>query len=316
MSARQFPELSRSSDCPARPDEPVCERIPARIAVLGEGMTIRRVLPSRQRRTIGAFCFFDHAGPLEVGSGKGMRVGPHPHTGLQTFTWMVEGEILHRDSLGHEKIIGGDQVNLMTAGRGIAHSEESAEGYRGRLQMAQLWIALPQAYRAIEPAFEHYAELPVLERGGLRLTLLAGEFEGARAPVKVYTPLIALDIRGSGAISLPLRDDFEYGAVILKGGARIESEALEPGELLYLGVGRRTLSIEIEEGTELLLIGGAPFEEELILFWNFVGRSHEEIEEWINDWNENGDASRFGAVRGYDGPRTLSPTLRGRLKPR
>lgn len=316
MSSLKFAEISRSTDCPDRPDEPVCEKIPARVAVLGEGMTIRRALPTRRRRTIGAFCFLDHAGPLDIDGENGMRVGPHPHTGLQTFSWMVEGEILHRDSLGYEQIIRDGQVNLMTAGRGISHSEESTKDYRGRLQMAQLWIALPKSHAEIEPAFEHYAELPRLERGDLQLMVLAGEFDGARAPTKVYTPLVALDIRGTGEATLPLNPRFEHGTLVLKGSATIEGERTEPGELIYLGIGRDKLSVQLDEGTELLLIGGEPFEDELILFWNFVGRTHEEVEEWVRDWNDNDADSRFGEVRGYDGPRMLSPELVARLKPR
>lgn len=316
MSSLKFSELSRSSDCPERPEEPVTEKIPVRSAILGEGMTIRRALPTRARRMVGAFCFLDHAGPLEVNGSSGLRVGPHPHTGIQTFSWMVEGEILHRDSLGYEQIIRDGQVNLMTAGRGISHSEESPAGHSGRLQLAQLWIALPESHREIEPAFDHYPELPKIERDGVRMMVLAGELEGVRAPTKVYTPLVALDLRGHGKTTLKLNPEFEHGAIALAGAGSVAGERIEPGEFLYLGVGRESLDVEVEEGTELLLIGGEPFEEELILFWNFVGRTHEEVEEWVREWNDLGIQSRFGEVRGYDGPRTLSPELIARLKPR
>lgn len=163
----------------------------ARAAEVG-GLMLRRALPSRERRLIGAWCFLDHAGPADISQTAGMREGPHPHTGLQTFTWMIEGEILHRDSLGHEQLIRPGQVNLMTAGRGIVHSEESLPEHPPRLQAAQLWIALPDAQRHCEPAFEHYPNLPVLERDGFRMTLLVGEALGQRSPVRVYTPLFGM----------------------------------------------------------------------------------------------------------------------------
>ncbi|HWU84136.1 MAG TPA: pirin family protein, partial [Rhodocyclaceae bacterium] len=134
---------------------PIPQRLEARTSILGEGLLIRRALPHRERRMIGAWCFLDHAGPLDVSQGPGMRVGPHPHIGLQTFTWMIEGEILHRDSLGYEQLIRPGQVNLMTAGRGISHSEESPLQRSPGLQLAQLWIALPSNRRDMTPAFEH-----------------------------------------------------------------------------------------------------------------------------------------------------------------
>lgn len=316
MSSLKFSEVSRSTDCPARPERPVTEKIGARVAILGEGMTIRRVLPTRQRRMIGAFCFLDHAGPIEVNGNQGLRVAPHPHTGLQTFSWMIEGEILHRDSLGYEQIIRGGEVNLMTAGRGISHSEETPMGHSGRLQLAQLWIALPKNRAEMEPAFEHYPELPRLHRDGLRVMVLAGEFEGHQAPTRVYTPLIALDLRGEGETTLPLRRDFEHGALMLTGRGEVAGEPIEPGELLYLGMGRDSVDLRLHDDAELLLIGGEPFEEELILFWNFVGRTHEEVEAWVREWNDQGAKSRFGEVLGYDGPRTRSPELTARLRPR
>src|SRR5262252_7453674 len=150
---------------------PAIQRIESKIGSLGEGMIIRRALPTRELRMIGAWCFLDHAGPIGVSIGPGMRVGPHPHIGLQTFTWMIEGEVLHRDSLGNEQVIRPGQVNLMTAGRGIAHSEESL-GETGTVHAAQLWIALPEAQRQCEPAFVHHPELPIATAGGFRITVL------------------------------------------------------------------------------------------------------------------------------------------------
>lgn len=304
-------KASVSSDCPVPAWQPVRQLLPTRDAVLGEGMTIRRALPNRLRRMIGAWCFLDHFGPLDVTQGDGMRVGPHPHIGLQTFTWPLAGEILHRDSLGFEQLIRPGQVNLMTAGRGISHSEESPQQRSALLHGAQLWIALPDEHRHCEPAFEHYPQLPVLDRGGFRVTVLAGEALGERAPTRVLSPLVALDFTSNGeaAIEIAVRSDFEYGAMVLQGEADIEGQAVGIGQLLYLGCGRERLQLRCvpRDGldTRLLLIGGAPFGEEVLLWWNFVGRDRQELARASAEWNA-GDA-RFGTVHGYPGERLEAP---------
>lgn len=282
------------------------ERIATRDSVLGEGMTIRRALPSRQRRCVGAWCFLDHFGPLDVSQGRGLRVGPHPHIGLQTFTWPISGEILHRDSLGYEQLMRPGQVNLMTAGRGIAHSEESPAERSPLLHGAQLWIALPDSHREMEPAFEHYPEVPALERDGFHIAVLAGELLGERSPVKVFSPLLGAElssVRG-GQTLLPLRPDFEHAVLMLEGLASIEDEPLGVGELLHLGGGRERLQVKADRPARLLLLGGEPFPEAPLLWWNFVARSKEEIARATSDWK----AGRgFGEVRGYDGERLDAP---------
>lgn len=282
------------------------QRLPAHRAVLGEGMTIRRALPNRQRRLIGAWCFLDHFGPVDVSGGDGLRVGPHPHTGLQTFTWPLAGEILHRDSLGCEQLIRPGQVNLMTAGHGISHSEESPTPRSPQLHGAQLWIALPAAQRFCEPAFEHYPEMPRLERGGFELTLLAGELLGETAPTRVFSPLFGLDLRAAGAaqLELPLRRDFEYGALVLEGEATFAGEPLGVGELLYLGDGRDSLELRCTAAARLLLLGGEPLGEDILIWWNFVGRDRAEMARYVADWNAG---RAFGEVRGYPGERVAAP---------
>lgn len=207
---------------PATGRSPEMQFIPTRDALLGEGMTIRRALPSAQCRMIGAWCFLDHFGPVDATRGDGLRVGPHPHNSLQTFTWPLAGEILHRDSLGYEQIIRPGQVNLMTAGCGISHSEESPPVRSPRLHGAQLWIALPEAVRHCEPAFEHYPELPVIDRDGFRVTVLVGEALGELAPTRVFSPLLALDIAcdGDAATSLAVPAEYELGALVLEGGGQ------------------------------------------------------------------------------------------------
>ncbi|MCH8544549.1 MAG: pirin family protein [Alcanivorax sp.] len=301
---------SRSDDCPPCPGKPVLERIDARQAEIGKGFIVRRAVPSKARRMVGAWCFLDHAGPVAHGPGEGLKVGPHPHIGLQTFTWMIEGEGLHRDSLGYEQIIRPGQVNLMTAGRGIAHSEESPHDGAGRLHAAQLWIALPDSERHREPAFHHYPDLPVIERGGFTVTLLAGEALGQTAPAQVFSPLVGLDLTSRGAAStrLPLEPGFEHAVMCLRGSARVEGEVVEPGMLLYLGQGRDTVEIGCDGEAQLLLVGGEPFAEDILVWWNFVARTPEEIRTATENWN----AGRgFGEVKGTPLAPLKAPSLAG-----
>lgn len=290
------------------------ERLESKRAIVGEGFEIRRALPNRRRRTIGAWCFLDHAGPADYAAGQGLVVGPHPHIGLQTFSWMVEGSILHTDSLGYRQWIHPGQVNLMTAGRGIAHAEESPADAPGRFQLAQLWIALPGSERHRDPSFQHYPELPVLERGGFRMTLLAGRFAGERAPAEVFTPLVGLDLasQGTARVELALDPAFEHGVMALEGSATVGGEALSPGGLLYFRPGREQLAIEAPAAARLLLIGGEPFGEEILLWWNFVGRTVDEMEQATRDWLAG---ERFGEVVGARGERLVAPESSG-LRPR
>ena len=218
---------------------PAAQRIVARSAIVGEDTPIRRALPHRDRRMVGAWCFLDHAGPVHFKPGDGLHVGAHPHIGLQTFTWLIEGEVMHRDSLGYEQVIHPGQVNLMTAGRGVAHSEDSVED-GARLHAAQLWIALPEAERRREPAFCNYPELPALERDGFTVTVLAGTALGETSPATIYSPLVGLDLtsRGAAKTVLPLDTAFEYGVMALRGAATVGGEALPTGELLYFAPGR------------------------------------------------------------------------------
>jgi hypothetical protein len=285
------------------------ERLEARRTLLGDGLEIRRALPNRHRRTVGAWCFLDHAGPADYAAGHGVNVGPHPHIGLQTFSWMIEGTIQHRDSLGCDQWIRPGQVNLMTAGRGIAHSEESPPGVPGRVQLAQLWIALPAQEANRDPAFEHYPQLPVFDRGGFRVTLLAGECSGERSPARVHSPLMGLDLAtpGEARTELPLRPGFEHAVLVLEGAADVDGAGLEPGTLLYLGPGRERLSLAARAAARLLVIGGEPMQEDIIIWWNFVARTRVEIERATRDWNEG---RRFGEVRGARSARLVAPDAR------
>lgn len=302
-----------SDTSPFDPQPARWERLTAHLGDVG-GLTIRRALPTAKRRMVGAWCFLDHAGPADLTPTTAMRVGPHPHTGLQTFSWMIEGEVLHRDSLGSVQMLRPGQVNLMTAGRGISHTEESQSD---RLQLAQLWIALPDAVRECPPAFEHFPELPSFATGGFDTMLLVGEFGGHRSPVPSHTPLLGMDLSAARAAQaeLALHPDHEYGLMVLEGELSVtvdgESTGMsKPGELLYLAPGAQSLRLLSGGGkSRALLLGGPPFGEPVLLFWNFVGRSREEMVACAQEWNEREDGGRFGAVHGFDGPRLKAPVV-------
>jgi redox-sensitive bicupin YhaK (pirin superfamily) len=301
-------QLSSSSDCPLDNGQRSIQRVTSRSAEIGGGISVSRLLPSAQRRMIGAWCFLDHAGPATIAAEHGLRVGPHPHIGLQTFTWMLEGEVLHRDSLGNVQVVRPGQVNLMTAGRGISHTEESLADER-HLHAAQLWIALPSSESQREPAFEHHPELPSWDQQGCHCTLLAGLYAGHSAPTRVYSPLLGIDLHSTAGATLELHLDpaFEYGILPLQGEVQIQAERFADNQLAYLGRGRDQLSVELAPGSRALLLGGEPFAEETLLWWNFVGHSRAEISQAQLDWQAG--HPRFGRVEGYDGAPLVAPPL-------
>ncbi|MCK2219183.1 pirin family protein [Actinomadura sp. ATCC 31491] len=279
------------------------ELLAGRAVPLGgpRAMAVSRTLPGVHRRMIGAWCFLDAYGPERTA----MRVPPHPHTGLQTVTWLLAGEVLHRDSLGSLQRVRPGQLNLMTAGRGISHSEESAVEV---LHGVQLWVALPAAHRHDAPAFEHHEALPVLDGPGFAATVLMGTLGGAVSPATARTPLVGAEIAVDGAGEVPLDPGFEHGLLLLDG----EVEGLEPGPLAYLPPGRP--GVRLSGRGRVLLIGGAPFEEEIVMWWNFVGRTHDEIAAFRKEWAEG---EGFGVVEGFDGDPLPAPVLPAiRLKPR
>jgi redox-sensitive bicupin YhaK (pirin superfamily) len=290
---------------------------PVPVALGGpRGLEVSRTLPHRQRRMIGAWCFLDAYGPHRLAGTAGMRVGPHPHIGLQTVSWLVAGEILHRDSLGSLREILPGHLNLMTAGRGIAHSEESPATRSDVLHGVQLWVALPAADRDVAPAFAHHDDLPVLTDGGLTATVLMGELAGAVSPARCYTPLVGAELAlapGADAV-VALRADFEYAVLALDGTAQIAGMPLSPGPLLVLGDGGTVLRVSSAAGARLMVLGGEPFDERIVMWWNFVGRDHDEVVEARHDWAHGG---RFGEVHGYDGaPLPAPPMPITRLLPR
>jgi redox-sensitive bicupin YhaK (pirin superfamily) len=288
------------------------ERITSHVGDVG-GLPIQRSLPNKGRRTVGAWCFADHAGPATLPPERRMNVGPHPHTGLSTFSWMIEGEILHRDSLGSEQVLRPGQVNLMTAGHGISHSEESLTD---RIHLAQLWIALPDAERERAPSFQHFPELPRCAVGGFDGTLLVGELDGRRSPVPSFTPLLGVDLAADGPadVVLPLDAGFEHGVMLLEGEVEVSPaghdavETVAPGTLLYIGPGCASVELRCAAASRLLLLGGEPWSQPPLLWWNFVGREPAEMHVWAADW-ARADGGRFGEVKGYVGPRIAVPPV-------
>ncbi|GAA4864129.1 pirin family protein [Pseudonocardia benzenivorans] len=293
--------------------EPVRELLPARTVELGGSTRVRRLLPTLGRRMVGAWCFVDHYGPDDVAAAPGMQVPPHPHIGLQTVSWLLEGTVHHRDSLGSDRLIEPGELALMTAGRGIAHAEQSPDPHAPVLHGAQLWVALPDGARAGDPRFEFHADLPVVTGRGLRATVLLGELAEAVSPGRVHTPLVGVDVElDAGAdVVLPLEPDFEHAVLTVSGAPDVDG-VLEPGSLCYLGCGRSQLRLRAGSGSRLLLLGGVPFGEEIVMWWNFVGRSGDEVraarEAWQAEIGGTGPA-RYGAVTGYDGAPLAAPAM-------
>lgn len=284
----------------------MAQRFQARIGEVG-GIPVARSLPTRRRRQIGAWCFLDHIGPVTFDDdNRGLRVGPHPHIGLQTFTWMIQGELLHQDSLGTEQPIRPGEVNLMTAGHGISHTEESLFGDRS-LHAAQLWVALPENDRNTAPRFDHYPSLPSWQNQGATWTLLTGQYETRKADTLQFSPLVALDIdcEMSQTIELVLNPRFEYGIVPLTGACEIGNERFETNELAYLGEGLEQLTVACDPTSRILLIGGEPLGKDIVMWWNYVGYHKDEIVQAEQDWENRG--SRFGDIPKWQGDRVEGP---------
>ncbi|MFF0965760.1 pirin family protein [Streptomyces sp. NPDC003703] len=272
-------------------------------------MTVRRTLPQRSRTMIGAWCFADHYGPDDVSRTGGMDVAPHPHTGLQTVSWLFSGEIEHRDSLGSHAYVRPGELNLMTGGHGISHSEVST-ARTTVLHGVQLWVALPAEHRDTARDFQHHVPAPVAV-GGAEIRVFLGALAGTASPVRTFTPLLGAEIvlAPGASPTLPVDPRFEHGLLVDRGTVRLGGTGLRPAELAYVHPGRDTL--DLVNGSDgparLVLLGGTPFEEEIVMWWNFVGRSHADIVRARQEWEEASD--RFGAVEGYPGARLPAPVL-------
>jgi redox-sensitive bicupin YhaK (pirin superfamily) len=278
------------------------------------GIDIRRTLPHRYLRTIGAWCFIDHYGPTS--QEDAMSVGAHPHVGLQTVSWLFEGEVEHRDSLGSVQVIHPGELNLMTSGRGIAHSELSVDAAQ-QMHGVQLWIVLPENARNDLPSFDQYQDLPTFTADQLTVKLIIGEFMDHHSPAKTFSELLGAEINLSAncQTTIQLNPNFEYGALLVQGDISIDSESIPLTHLYYLPIGGTSLSLTSTTGAKIILLGGPPFPEEIVMWWNFIGRSHDEIVQMRTDWNNQ--SARFPAFTDQIQNRIPAPELPNlRLTPR
>ena len=316
------------------PPERVCgeeahdraELVPPREVPLGgpRAMRVRRTLPARGRTMVGAWCFVDHYGPDDVADTGGMVVPPHPHTALQTVSWLFQGEIEHRDSTGAHAMVVPGELNLMTAGHGVCHSEVSTPSTTV-LHGVQLWTALPSEHADVEASFVHHVPDPV-EVDGAVASVFLGELglAGTRAvsPVTTYSPLLGAEIvlRPHASLVLDLDPSFEHGVLLDRGEVRAADEDVPTAHLLHLPPGRDTLELAAgADGARVVLLGGTPFGEEIVMWWNFIGRSHDDVVEAREQWQTelgHAEEGRFGAVD-YPGDSLPAPALpQVRLRPR
>jgi quercetin 2,3-dioxygenase len=291
--------------------QPKVSTYPVHTTDLGGGISVERALPLRQQRLVGPWCFFDHYGPLSFSNQKAMDIAPHPHIGLQTVSWLFDGEILHSDSLGCSGMARPGELNLMTAGRAIAHAEETPARNSGKLHGLQLWVALPDAERQRQPCFDQYQDLPVIEPGGGRVHLFMGELAGQHSIARAFSPLVGAELKlGANArMRLPLNAMWEHALVVIEGEILLDGKRLVPGALHYLGTHRDGIEINTSNPAHAVLIGGAPFGESVIIWWNFVARSADEIHAAREDWEQH---RRFGEVHAYKGERLKAPPFAAR----
>lgn len=287
-------------------------------------MTVRRTLPQREQSLIGAWCFVDHFGPDDVSATGGMIIPGHPHTGLQTVSWLFRGTVDHLDSVGTSAVVRPGEVNLMTAGSGIAHSEYSTPT-TAVLHGVQLWLALPDKDRFTEPRFEHYAP-PVLDCDGATVLVFLGTLFGDVSPVLTYSPVLGAEITLQAGQTLRMDVDttFEHGVLIDTGAVTVARTSASSGQLVHVpaGVGQLTVTASADEEARVLLLGGEPLGEEIVMWWNFIGRTHEEIVAYRKLWQleragEGGNMARFGQLPvGWESTLAAPAIPNARLKPR
>jgi redox-sensitive bicupin YhaK (pirin superfamily) len=302
--AASAPEL-----CEAGGGAPVIESYPAKTVSLG-AIPVMRALPVRQRRMVGPWCFLDRFGPMTFDEDKPMDVAPHPHIGLQTVTWLLDGEVLHDDSLGCQAIARPGGVNVMTAGAGIAHAEQTPGRNSHRLDGVQLWVALPEALRHGAASFAAIERVPELARSGGLARVFAGAMDGEESGAPHFSEILGadLEVHTGAEMELGLRPGWEHAVLVLRGEAMLEGNLLAPGQLHYLGAKRsRAAFRNVGQGEmRLLLIGGPPFPERILMWWNFVARTPEEMAAAREDWLAQ---RRFGEVAAYRGARLGIPEL-------
>lgn len=246
-------------------------------------VSVFRTVPSPHLRRIGAWIFVDHFGPTEQVTG--MTVAQHPHTGLQTVTWLFEGAVDHRDSIGSVQNVLPGQLNLMTAGSGVAHSERSLAAGSARMHAVQLWLALPEERRNGAPDFQHLETAEAAISGDAAFKVIIGEYLGVKSDARVYHPTLGAELRLNGEHRLQLRPDWEYGLLLVAGSLTIDGQEVPLRHLVHLPLGSQSPLLVGNDAVGILL-GGAPFQEQIVMWWNFVARSHEEIVEMRNHWNQ------------------------------
>jgi redox-sensitive bicupin YhaK (pirin superfamily) len=302
---------------PVACDGPRALLLEARDVPLGgvRAMSVRRTLPQRDLPMVGAWCFLDRFGPQDVR----MRVEPHPHIGLQTVTWPLEGEIRHRDAVGSDVVLRPGQLNLMTSGAGIVHSEYSLGEDPVPMDALQLWVALPESRRHGTPAFERHEQLPTLtvsavHGGDGEAVVVLGELGGVSSPASVHTPIVGAQVRvpPGSRLRLPLHAEWEHAIAGVAGEVVVHtadaaSVTVDATHLLYLGRERDAIEVSSPGGATVFLLGGEPFEADIVMWWNFVGRTHKEIAEARADWEAS--AARFGHVLGHGPERVPAPPL-------
>lgn len=280
--------------------DPIELLIQGRAHDLGGGFAVRRVLPSAKRRMVGPFIFLDHFGPMDVPPGGGMQVRPHPHIGLATVTYLFEGGIFHRDSLGYAQAIRPGDVNWMTAGSGIVHSERTEPEMRAtgfRMHGVQTWVALPKAHEETAPAFEHVqaSRLPSWVEGGVALRLIVGTYAGRMAPTSHFSPIFYVGVELEAGKKLVVSAEHAERAVYVADGTlTIGDRRLETGDLAVLGAGQPVEAVGGAAATKAMLLGGAAIDGPRHIWWNFVSSSKDRIEKAKADWREQ----RFGRVPG------------------
>lgn len=311
--------MVRHNEVPMAPSSPISadandhgpgsiELLDAQRAEVGGGH-VRRLLPRRTRRTVGPWCFLDHFGPSDPGL---VGIGPHPHMGLQTVTWLLDGELLHKDTIGSEQPIRPGQLNLMSAGNGIAHSEEVMPGRSLRGHGTQLWVAQPDATRHGAPAFEHHGELPAVDIAGADAQVLVGSFAGVTSPARSDSSQVGVQLQLHGAATLGLDPTFEYAIAPLDRDITVDGRPLALDRLAYVAPGRSEIALNVSgapaptpaggpvapqrfaKGPRVLVLGGTPWDVRVSMWWNFVGRDHDELTQGYLDWSR--DAERFGTV--------------------
>jgi quercetin 2,3-dioxygenase len=283
------------------------QAFPNRELSLGS-LAVSRALPVKDKRLVGPWCFLDRFGPLSFTSGKPMDVAPHPHIGLQTVTWLFEGEVVHDDSLGSESVLRPGGVNVMTAGGGITHAEQTPRDHTGRLNGVQLWVALLDRDRHMAAAFEHVPDVPTIEGAGGLVRVFAGSLAEATSTASFHSGIVGIDLvlHPGRPLDLPLDPSFAHAVLVVEGECTLDGQPLTERVLYYLGTSRSDACFSSRHGGRLVLIGGPPFSETILMWWNFVARTPEEIAQARADWEAY---RRFGEVVAYNGPRLSAPAL-------